>query len=486
MYQNSAEPCTGPLRAKELLPQPHDSLRRSLRPVHQPAIRPLHLVPTGGDGQALTTDTEAHAVHPLTDSEAEAGEEDPQQDAVAGTAQGAAALLRSLPEDGEALVSKLAQALEQRTGLPRGPLLLALAHSSWRVRAEAARLLGLSGEPLIELLLTILEREAHEGVREAIVWSLGRLIPTFLADEQLCSAWLARLRATLIALLQADDCWLVREAAAWALGRLGRAAPLEALRQALLNDGDEEVCAAAAQALALSGKRLARAYLLEALEKIEMPFLQETIREALSELNEALARAELQAKARQTPRTDSPLRQILLALRDFLEDRRGSLEEPRLLLTEKGPVLILWCSYQAKERRLQEVLNALSLDERTRTSIAPLEAAQCSGDGTLRLLGQRLVQHCRKEASCQEVLMLSTTICHQAQVKPAPPEQGCTCLRVIIIGVSKSQVDGDKPPVLRELARAWQATTQEAPLCEQDPCDLHLWYQPCHGQAGQG
>jgi hypothetical protein len=327
-------------------------------------------------------------------------------------------------------------------GQPPGPLLLALAHSSWRVRAEAVRLLGLSGEPQIELLLKALGQEAHEAVREAIVWSLGRLIPAFLADEQLRSAWLARLRTTLIALVQADDCWLVREAAAWALGRLGWAAPLEALRQVLLSDGDEEVCAAAAQALALSGKRLARAYLLEALERVKLPSLQETIREALAELDEALARTE--AQAQQARRSSSPLRQTLLALRDFLEDRRGTLLEPRLLLTEQGPVLVLWCTYQAKERRLPEVLEALPQDLWARASIAPLVATQRSGDRVLRLLGRRLAQHCQ-QPSCQEVLMLSTTVCRQPQVQTESsllPEQGCTCLRVIIIGVSELQVDG--------------------------------------------
>ncbi|GER84374.1 MAG: HEAT repeat domain-containing protein [Thermogemmatispora sp.] len=486
MYQNSAEPCTGPLRARELLPQPHESWRRLLSPVRQSALRPLHLVPTSGEDQLTSADTEAHLVQAPPTGGAAAGEEDDQGSQEAAMTLGEVPRLRPLPDDGEAIVSQLAQALEQQTSLPRGPLLLALTHSSWRVRAEAVRLLGLSGEPQIELLLKALGQEAHEAVREAIVWSLGRLIPAFLADEQLRSAWLARLRTTLIALVQADDCWLVREAAAWALGRLGWAAPLEALRQVLLSDGDEEVCAAAAQALALSGKRLARAYLLEALERVEFPFLQETIREALAELDEALARTE--AQAQQARRSSSPLRQTLLALRDFLEDRRGTLLEPRLLLTEQGPVLVLWCTYQAKERRLQEVLEALPQDLWARASIAPLEATQRSGDRVLRLLGRRLAQHCQ-QPSCQEVLMLSTTICRQAQAQTESsllPEQGCTCLRVIIIGVSELQVDGDKPPVLRELALAWQATTQEAPLCEQDPCDLRLWYQPCHGWASQG
>ncbi|WP_376793575.1 HEAT repeat domain-containing protein [Thermogemmatispora sp.] len=384
-----------------------------------------------------------------------------------------------LPADGEALVSELKTALERQLLLPSGPLLLALAHSSWNVRAEAVRLLGLSREPMIELLLSTLGQEAHEGVREAIVWSLGRLIPALLADEQLRRTWLVHVRTTLIALLQADDCWLVREAAAWALGRLGWATPLEALRQALLSDSDEEVCAAAAQALAASGRRLARAYLLEALEKVEMPFLQETIREALAELDEVLARKEVQAQ-----RPGSPLRQTLLALRDFLEDRRGSLLEPRLLVTGQEPVLVLWCIYQAKERRLKEVLDGLPQDLWARALIAPLEATQRSNDRVLRLLGQRLVQYCQ-QPSCQEVLMLSTTICRQARTESLLTERGRTCLRVIIIGVSASEVDLNKPPVLRELALAWKATTQEAPLCEQDPCDLRLWYQPCPSWAGQ-
>jgi hypothetical protein len=481
MYQNSAEPCTEPLRAGGPLPQPDGSLHRSLPPRRQPAMHRLQLVPTSGDHQIPTVDTEVIAAY----NPASVEKADGQQADLPGPVRREAVWLPSLPADGEALLRELRMALERQTGVPRDPLLSALAHSSWRVRAEAARLLGLSGEPLIDLLLTVLEREGHEGVREAIVWSLGRLLPAFLADERLRSAWLTRLRTTLIALLQADDCWLVREAAAWALGRLGRAAPLGALRQALLSDSDEEVCAAAAQALALSGKRLARAYLLEALEEAEQPFLQETIREALSQLDELLARSEEQERQeRQAHRTASPWRQTLLTLRDFLEDRRGSLQEPRVLLTEQGPVLVLWCRYQAKERRLQEVLDALPLDLRTSDALAPLEAAQRSDDDMLCLLGQRLARHCQ-EPACQEALMLSTTICCQTQAEQAPPGQGYACLRVIIIGVSEFRVDRDTPPVLRELALAWQAITQEAPLCEQDPCELRLWYQPRSGLASQ-
>ncbi|MBX5451019.1 HEAT repeat domain-containing protein [Thermogemmatispora sp.] len=461
-HQDSAEPCTEPLRISEL--HPDRNSRRSVLRARQPARRSASLGSPLRDDQGHSDQVAAGGA-----SRAQAG--------VDGKP-----LAGRVPADGEVLLRELATALEQGLSLPRGPLWLALTHPSWCVRAEAVRLVGLSSEPLIELLLNMLEREAHDTVREAIAWSLGRLIPTFLAHEQLGEARLTRLRATLITLLHADSCWLVREAAAWALGRLGQAAPLGALRQTLLNDSEQEVSAAAAWALAFSGKRLARSYLLEALEKVKLPFLRETIRDALAELNEVLAHTEMPWRQHLPP-----LRQALLILRDFLEDRRGFLQEPQWLLSEQGPVLVLWCHYQATERRLQEVLDALPRDLRLSASVAPLEAAQCSDDQVLRRLGQLLAEECQ-QYPCQEALMLSTTICRQTQTTGWVSRffgEEYACLRVIIIGVSRCEMDHDKPPVLRELAVAWQVTTQEAPLCEQDPCDLRLWYQACRGLASQ-
>nr|BBH93013.1 hypothetical protein KTA_12120 [Thermogemmatispora argillosa] len=467
-HQDSAEPCTEPLHISELHPG-HDSRWSVAGPrARQPATCAASLTSSLRGGALAHSNDAAASSAPR----AQAGPEGKPLP-LAGPA----------PAEGEVLIRELTTALEQGQSLPRGPLWLALTHPSWRVRAEAVRLVGLGSEPLTELLLNLLEREAHDTVREAIAWSLGRLMPAFLANEQLRDAWLTRLRATLIALLHADSCWLVREAAAWALGRLGQAAPLSALRQTLLSDSDQEVSAAAARALAMSGKRLARSYLLEALEKVKLPFLQETIREALVELDEELARTEMPWR-QQLP----PLRQALLALRDFLEDRRGFLQKPRQLLTEQGPVLVLWCHYQATERRLQEVLEALPRDLRLNASIAPLEATQCSDDHVLRRLGQLLAEECQ-QYPCQEALLLSTTIYRQAQATEWASRflgEEYACLRVIIIGVSHAEMDQDKPPVLHELALAWQTTTQEAPLCEQDPCDLRLWYQPCRGWASQG
>lgn len=78
MHQNSAEPCTGPLRARELPPQPHESWQRSLSPVRQSALHPLHLVPTSGEDQTLNVDTEAHPVQAPPKGGAAAGEEDDQ------------------------------------------------------------------------------------------------------------------------------------------------------------------------------------------------------------------------------------------------------------------------------------------------------------------------------------------------------------------------------------------------------------------------
>jgi HEAT repeat protein len=390
-------------------------------------------------------------------------------------------MLAAGDESEEALLRELEQVQSAGQEVAGWRFLMALTHPSWRVRAAAVDAIASASPPDLELLLKVLEREPHDSVRESVIWTIGKALPTLVARRE--SALLQELRMALSLALQSDDCWLVREAAAWSLGQLGLKAPLNELERALNDDPDEDVRAAAARALGHCGRRTARSYLLSAYERESAASVRAAILEALDTLEQTLSDEQPwltltpkteAALSQERDRGDPALSQALTTLRGFLKDRRGYAQEPRLLLTRHGPVLLIWCGYQANGRRLEEVLDALPSDLRTRATIAPMEAMLQSQDELLQAVGQKALEACQRRP-WQELLILSLAIL--ADKADSEQERDPLPLRVIIIGVSWHQIRRDDGLVLQEIAAAWQNTTQASPLCEQALAELQLWYQ---------